>query len=54
VIKIWTNLIKFGQNQHLASQKSFDTLRLCPGVNRDALMPLDLWSTSKQGDFIDL
>jgi len=29
VIKIWANLIRFGQNQNLASPKSFDLLRLC-------------------------
>jgi len=29
VIKICTNLIRFGQNQNLASPKTFDHLRLC-------------------------
>jgi len=28
VIKIWANLIRFGQNQNLASPKTFDLLRL--------------------------
>jgi len=27
VIKIWANLIRFGQNQNLASRKTFDLLR---------------------------
>jgi len=26
VIKTWTNLIRFGQNQNLASSKTFDLL----------------------------
>jgi len=29
VIKIWANLIRFGQSQNLASPKSFNPLRLC-------------------------
>jgi len=29
VIKIWANLVRFGQNQHLASLKTFDILQLC-------------------------
>jgi len=29
VIKIWANLIKFGQNQNLISPRTFDFLRIC-------------------------
>jgi len=29
VIKIWENLIRLGQDQNLASPKTFDLLRLC-------------------------
>jgi len=27
--EIWTKVIRFGQNQNLASLKTFDLLRLC-------------------------
>jgi len=27
--QIWAKVIRFGQNQNLASQKTFDLLRLC-------------------------
>jgi len=33
-IKIWTNLIRFGQNQNLASPKTFEPPTVVPGTQR--------------------
>jgi len=32
-VKIWAKVIRFGQNQNLASPKAFDLLQLCLKTN---------------------